>query len=186
MTPEEIAVLKAEKEALAAKLKELSDGAGRLAYLEDEHKKLIADRDKAKEAARQAADDKLKADGEFKTLAEQKAAEAAEAVKRADDLETKIKAYAARDQKELDDLMGKVPENFKGLITDDLPLSKRLEMARAFAGSKITPPPFRGADEGGPGGNPWKKETRNLTEQAKILKENPTLAAQLRTEAGHK
>jgi hypothetical protein len=27
--------------------------------------------------------------------------------------------------------------------------------------------------------NPWKKETFNLTEQAKILSENPTLAAQL-------
>jgi hypothetical protein len=150
MTPEEIAALKAEKETLAAKLKDLSDSAGRMAYLEDEHKKLIADRDKAKEAARQAADDKLKADGEFKTLAEQKAAEAAEAVKRADDLETKIKAYAARDQKELDDLMGKVPENFKGLITDDLPLSKRLEMARTFAGSKVPPAAHRSAGEPDP------------------------------------
>lgn len=30
--------------------------------------------------------------------------------------------------------------------------------------------------------NPWKKETFNLTEQAKILKENPALAEQLKNE----
>lgn len=32
--------------------------------------------------------------------------------------------------------------------------------------------------------NPWKKETFNLTLQAKILKENPALAAKLKAEAG--
>lgn len=32
--------------------------------------------------------------------------------------------------------------------------------------------------------NPWKKEARNLTEQGRIVKENPTLAARLRKEAG--
>jgi len=29
--------------------------------------------------------------------------------------------------------------------------------------------------------NPWAKETLNLTEQARILKENPTLAAKLKS-----
>ncbi|MCR4398940.1 MAG: DUF4355 domain-containing protein [Firmicutes bacterium] len=32
--------------------------------------------------------------------------------------------------------------------------------------------------------NPWKKETFNLTMQAKILRENPALAARLKAEAG--
>jgi len=32
--------------------------------------------------------------------------------------------------------------------------------------------------------NPWKKETRNLTEQMRILKENPELAKRLKAEAG--
>lgn len=32
--------------------------------------------------------------------------------------------------------------------------------------------------------NPWKRETFNLTEQARILRENPTLAASLKVEAG--
>ncbi|WDU82280.1 hypothetical protein [Caloramator sp. Dgby_cultured_2] len=34
--------------------------------------------------------------------------------------------------------------------------------------------------------NPWAKETFNLTEQAKILKENPALAEQLKAAAGVK
>ncbi|MBZ4662775.1 MAG: hypothetical protein JG776_457 [Caloramator sp.] len=34
--------------------------------------------------------------------------------------------------------------------------------------------------------NPWSKETFNLTEQAKILKENPALAEQLKAAAGVK
>jgi hypothetical protein len=33
------------------------------------------------------------------------------------------------------------------------------------------------------GSNPWKKETFNLTQQAKILKENPELAKQLQAQA---
>lgn len=34
--------------------------------------------------------------------------------------------------------------------------------------------------------NPWKKETFNLTQQAKVLRENPALAARLKAEAGAK
>lgn len=34
------------------------------------------------------------------------------------------------------------------------------------------------------GANPWKKETRNLTEQTRILKENPQLAQSMKTAAG--
>lgn len=32
--------------------------------------------------------------------------------------------------------------------------------------------------------NPWKKETRNLSEQGRIVKEDPALAAQLKSQAG--
>jgi len=45
----------------------------------------------------------------------------------------------------------------------------------------------RGANHGSGGGsavNPWKKETRNVTAQAKMNKENPALAAQMRKAAG--
>lgn len=34
--------------------------------------------------------------------------------------------------------------------------------------------------------NPWKRETRNLTQQSKIMAENPTLGAKLKAEAGIK
>jgi len=51
--------------------------------------------------------------------------------------------------------------------------------------------PAEGAGAGGgkrsggfTGSNPWKTETRNLTEQAKILRENPKLAERLKKEAG--
>ena len=36
------------------------------------------------------------------------------------------------------------------------------------------------------GKNPWKKETMNLTEQSKLVRENPTLAARYKAEAGVK
>jgi len=42
-------------------------------------------------------------------------------------------------------------------------------------------------DTGGKGGNgvnPWKAETKNVTEQARINRENPTLATQLKKAAG--
>lgn len=38
--------------------------------------------------------------------------------------------------------------------------------------------------KGGTGDNPWKAETKNVTRQAQINKENPTLAAQLKKAAG--
>jgi small-conductance mechanosensitive channel len=41
-------------------------------------------------------------------------------------------------------------------------------------------------DAGGGEANPWKPETFNLTNQAKILQENPALAARLKQEAGVK
>lgn len=47
---------------------------------------------------------------------------------------------------------------------------------------KVDLPSSRSA-KGAPAKNPWARETRNLTEQARILKENPTLARQLQEAA---
>ena len=44
--------------------------------------------------------------------------------------------------------------------------------------------PAGGAGAGGGTTNPWKKETYNLTEQGRILKENPVQAKQLASAAG--
>lgn len=38
--------------------------------------------------------------------------------------------------------------------------------------------------KGGAGVNPWKAETKNITEQGRIIKENPSLAAQFKKAAG--
>lgn len=54
--------------------------------------------------------------------------------------------------------------------------------------------PARGAGASGSGSsspvagvvNPWKKESRNYTEQARLLKDSPDVAAQLKSEAGVK
>ena len=42
------------------------------------------------------------------------------------------------------------------------------------------------ADAGDGDTNPWKADTFNLTQQAKLLQENPSLAARLKKEAGVK
>jgi len=44
--------------------------------------------------------------------------------------------------------------------------------------------PNPGGDKGGKGINPWKAETKNITAQAKINKENPVLAEQFKKAAG--
>lgn len=41
-----------------------------------------------------------------------------------------------------------------------------------------------GKTKNGIGSNPWAKDTKNLTEQGRITKENPTLATQLKKAAG--
>lgn len=54
------------------------------------------------------------------------------------------------------------------------------------------PPTGAGATGSGSGSavsgvvNPWKKESKNYTEQARLLKESPDVAAQLKSEAGVK
>lgn len=53
--------------------------------------------------------------------------------------------------------------------------------ASGQVGSGTNPPGAGGGDV-----NPWKPETFNLTNQAKILQENPSLAARLKQEAGVK
>ena len=44
--------------------------------------------------------------------------------------------------------------------------------------------PNAGGGGGNGGINPWKKDTKNITNQAKLVKENPTLAAQFKKAAG--
>src|SRR5690606_24724391 len=84
--------------------------------------------------------------------------------------------------------------NIKAGLDDQL---KALRESKAFlfVQKEQTPqqPQFKGVSpadgrEPSPGGikNPWSKEHFNLTEQARILRENPELAAQLKAAAGIK
>lgn len=57
--------------------------------------------------------------------------------------------------------------------------------APAFRGSRATGGGANGSGRGSGGAvkNPWKKETFNLTEQGRLIRENPDLAQRLRAEA---
>jgi hypothetical protein len=60
------------------------------------------------------------------------------------------------------------------------------DFASAFEGSGASGTGATGGHRGTgySGNNPWKKETLNITEQFKLTKENPQLAAQLKAQAG--
>lgn len=133
---------------------------------------------------------------EAKRKAEQSAEErAAEAEKRAQEaLEAAEKRVQAAERKAA--LAGKVThpervlrlmdapdEYFDGSEPDE---EKILADYPEYAPKPAGPTPTRGAGGNAPAvtRNPWKPESRNLTEQARIHKENPTLAQQLKRDAG--
>ena len=58
---------------------------------------------------------------------------------------------------------------------------KRFLLANSSGGGA----PGGSSSKGYTGKNPWAKESINLTEQARMLKENPTLAATLKAQAGN-
>ena len=185
-------------EELEAKNKELQDaldkaGSGlddearkRLEHLESENKDLIGARDKAKAKVKEVEEKKLLDNQEFKTLAETRQTELDALTTERDKMAVKIGIYEKRDEERLVKLLESVPDQFKGIITDDLPISKRLEMAETFAAQKVIPPGTRLPGEGNEftGKNPFKKETLNLTEQARLLREDKTKYDQLKAEAG--
>ena len=64
---------------------------------------------------------------------------------------------------------------------------KTLQESKSFLFKPVPGKPGynpNGGDGGNPAQNPFKKETFNLTEQGKLLKENPAQAAALAAEAG--
>ncbi len=120
----------------------------RLTFLEGEHKKLIGDRDKAKDEKRLAEEKRLTEQGEYKTLAEQKQTEVTDLTAQLESLNGNLEAYQQRDAKELEALLPNVPEALREQVSDDsLPLEKRLSLARALADTKQKPPGYRGPGE---------------------------------------
>lgn len=137
---------------------------------------------KAERAAQD--EERLKKQGEFEKLYNETKGELERLTADLDGYKAKAKAQQERDQAELDKIAATLPEALRDQLTDDIPLERRLSLARALAGSKQTPPGARPPGEGDSGKNPWKKETRNLTEQGRITREDPALAARLKKEAG--
>ena len=58
-------------------------------------------------------------------------------------LQEQLQTYQKRDEDRFTALLEKVPDNFKDLLTDDLPLAKRLQMAEKFAQEQPKPPGYR-------------------------------------------
>lgn len=106
---------------------------------------IIDGNDAKVEASKKEAAEK---NGEFKVLYEESGVKLGELTTANAGLTEQIQNYEARDKKELETLLETVPDNFKGLITDDLPLSKQLEMARTFSTSKVKVPDPRLAGKG--------------------------------------
>ena len=88
---------------------------------------------------------------EFKGLYEARTTEFETLKEERERLSAENQKYQERDEKELTTLLETVPDKLKGLITEDLPLGKRLEMARTFQDQKPQPPsprlPGGGADD---------------------------------------
>lgn len=91
-----------------------------------------------------------------------------------------------------------VGEDGKPLMSEDQtkPFSTK-DLVAKFKSDELYSPAFPGMNNGGGGNpnaggngggatNPWKADTKNITEQARINKENPALAAQMKKSAGIK
>jgi small-conductance mechanosensitive channel len=130
----------------------------RLNYLEGEHKKLISDRDKAKEEKRLEEDKRLTEQGEFKTLAETRQSELDKLQKAMEGLNETISTYNQRDEKELEALLPNVPEGLRDEVSNkDLPIASRLSLARKLSNSKTPLPDYKA---------PGEKQDNSLTRQA--------------------
>ena len=84
-------------------------------------------------------------------------------------MKEQLDSYQKREEEEFQSLYEKVPENFKELLTDDLPLSKRLQMAKKFAKeTKSAPPGYRPPGEGA---QPTLEQQIKAAKSSKELKE---------------
>lgn len=102
-----------------------------------------------------------------------------------------IKLAVAADAQDVD-LVAGLFDKSKLILGDDGKITglddqlKTLKESKAFLFKQGKPPAYNpnGGDGGNPAQNPFKKETFNLTEQGKLLKENPAQAKALAAEAG--
>jgi len=180
MTPEEIAAIQKKNEELEATIKanaaEAAKGGDdearkRLAYLEDEHKTLIAARDKAKDEKRLADDAKLAEQGEFKLLAEQKQKELDAFAKQIEESNTILTGYKVRDEAKLQTLIELIPENLRETVAGNSgTLAEKIDLAEKLATVKPTAPGAR------PGGD---THTATLQEEYNQARKDGNVALQV-------
>lgn len=145
------------------------DSKTKLEALAAENKTLIEARDKAKQKAKAEEEEKLKAQGEYKTVAEQKEAELAEAQAKLDELNGKVKGFEDAARAELATILETVAEEDKALISDGLPLATQILMAKRLSTAKQGPPKGR---------IPGEPETETLEAQyAEAVKNKDTATA---------
>lgn len=122
------------------------------------------------EKQRQKEEEERQAEqGKFKELYEAEKAKAAEFEK----LQEQLQTYQKRDEDRFNALLEKVPDNFKDLLTDDLPLAKRLQMAEKFAQEQPKPPGYRPPGDSAAQSLEQKiKSAKTSQELEKILAEN--------------
>jgi multidrug efflux pump subunit AcrA (membrane-fusion protein) len=163
-------------------------------FTQEELDRIIAERLK-REREKYADYDQLKKDAEElrkRREAEMSEAEKAKAAK--EEAEAKLKAKEAElEALRLEQLRTRLvteaglpialASRVRGTTEDEIKAD--IEELKKLVGPAGKGPVGSGTNPAGaPQKNPWATETLNLTEQARILRENPALAAQLKREAG--
>jgi uncharacterized protein YydD (DUF2326 family) len=91
---------------------------------------------------------RMEEQGEFKEIAEQRTKELEELKGLVESKDEVLNTYKERDEKELSELIAKVPESLRDEISNEsLPLSTRLSLARKLSNTKPTPPGDRPSGE---------------------------------------
>jgi hypothetical protein len=138
------------------------------------------ERTEAEERARMSEAERLKTDLEAKDEELERLKAELESTRRLSELVGKVRdpkaALKLLDDEHVDDEGNVNVENLLEAYPFLAP-----EDARPTARSAPSPAPATGA----PARNPFAKESLNLTEQARLLRENPTLAASLKKQAGN-
>lgn len=170
-----------EKAAEAARLKaeaEAKEKAQSKTYSEEHVKELIAERDKAKEKLRKIEDAEKKA-AEEKAIQEGKLKEVlASKEKELSDVQLKLKEYEAKETKQREALLSKLPEDKRAMYAT---VSTEVLEDLVQTLSKTTKETIPGRKQGdGSGEKKW--EDLNADERMVLKKDNPTLYFQMLNE----
>lgn len=153
-----------EKEPKVVNDSEVSQLKAEAAQRRIENRELQKQLEDFKKQQQDALEKQQAEQGKFKELYEAEKAKATELEK----LQEQLQGYQKRDEDRFNTLLEKVPDNFKDLLTDDLPLAKRLQMAEKFAQEQPKGPNYR---------PPGESAVPSLAEKIKAAKTSRELEA---------